>query len=355
MIVLLLAGCLALLPQGHVDTHGGTNGPPPALAGLDPVELCRGNEVHGQARRARDRNGHRYLFASDETAAVFEADPGRYEIQMGGGCGSMGPLSGAGDPDRYAVHDGRIYIFASDQCRYSFQMKPERYLERPEVVPTTAGMMEARARGWQLLDRVVAAVGGAEALDGLTALVVETRAVRPSGDSEVAWSERMAYDLASGTVTRTTRWGDHEHRYERNASGLRSVVAGEEPEAQNWAAAHEFDVQASRELVYLLRQRANPALDVWAAGRANGLETLVLRWNEHHTTAWIEPDSGRVVRLTWTGRLGAGAVAPIVVDLSDFGPVGALTLPRARTITFDDEVIAYRSGPLAVLEARSEP
>jgi hypothetical protein len=32
--------------------------------------------------------------------------------------------------------------------------------------------------------------------------------------------------------------------------------------------------------------------------------------------------------------------------------VGPLTLPRARTVTFDGKVVDHRSGPLARLEAR---
>jgi YHS domain-containing protein len=339
------------VPAHQEHAHGALAGPPPALAGLDPVELCRGNDVHGKTGLVRDRNGYRYLFSSPDSMAAFDADPGRYEIQLGGGCGSMGPLSGAGDPDRYAVHDGHVYIFASDQCRQSFRMKPERYLEIPEVAPTTADMAAARAVGRTLLERVVEGVGGAQALDGLTELVVERRAERKSGEETHAWSEGTTYDLATGAITRITRWDDYVHRYERGSSGLSSVVEGEEPETRNWAAAHEFDVQASRELVYLLRQRG-PALDAWADGSEDDLIRLVLRWNEHNTTAWVEPESGRVVRLAWTGRLGAGAIAPVVVDLADFGPVGPLTLPRARTVTFDGKVVDHRSGPLARLEAR---
>jgi hypothetical protein len=43
-----------------------------------------------------------------------EAEPERFAVQMGGGCGRMGPLSGSCSPERFAVHDGRIDIFASD-------------------------------------------------------------------------------------------------------------------------------------------------------------------------------------------------------------------------------------------------
>ena len=36
--------------------------------------------------------------------------------------------AGSGDPDRFAVHEGRIYIFATGNCRESFLASPGRYI-----------------------------------------------------------------------------------------------------------------------------------------------------------------------------------------------------------------------------------
>ncbi|MCI0523828.1 MAG: hypothetical protein L0Y75_01065, partial [Acidobacteria bacterium] len=91
-----------------------------ALKGFDPIELADNREVKGLENLSVARGKYRYLFASEANKKLFEKSPDRYQIQMGGGCGRMGSLSGVGNPDRYYVFDRRIYIFASEQCRNSF-------------------------------------------------------------------------------------------------------------------------------------------------------------------------------------------------------------------------------------------
>jgi putative intracellular protease/amidase/YHS domain-containing protein len=105
--------------------------PSPALRGLDPVLLTKGEEAKGLASLAIERGGYRYHFATEANRKTFESDPERYEIQLKGACAFMarnGAPPGSGDPDRYYVHDGRIYIFASENCRDSFKVAPSRYL-----------------------------------------------------------------------------------------------------------------------------------------------------------------------------------------------------------------------------------
>ena len=104
-----------------------------ALRGLDPLELVAGNEVEGDPALTYDRNGFRYAFVSEENREEFHEEGGRYEIQLGGACGRMGPLSGTGDPDNFLVHDGKIYVFASDACRESFKKDPAKHVDPVEL------------------------------------------------------------------------------------------------------------------------------------------------------------------------------------------------------------------------------
>lgn len=157
---------LLVLPTLAAALSGQDAEPQPALRGLDPVRLTEGREVSGRADLTATSGRYLYRFESDATRERFRADVGRYEIQLGGGCARMGPLSGAGDKDRYWVHDGRIYIFASDACRDTFKKQAERFLDPDDAAP--APTPEQAHSGKDLLDRAVRAHGGADRLGRLT-------------------------------------------------------------------------------------------------------------------------------------------------------------------------------------------
>lgn len=89
------------------------------------VLLTEDQERPGRGALAR-RHGNFCCFASEESRETFKADPARFEIQLGDPCARMGALSSCADPDRYAVHEGRIYIFASDGCRTARSAAPAR-------------------------------------------------------------------------------------------------------------------------------------------------------------------------------------------------------------------------------------
>ena len=155
-----------------------------ALDGLDPVMLIAGKEVPGKSALSVTRGGFTYLFSTAETKATFEADPGKYEIQLGGLCARMGKTAG-GNPADFLVHDGKIYVFGSDACHKKFAAAPAKFLApAPDPMPSsTAATVKAR----QLLDRAVAAIGGAGRIDGLSSYVESFSQVqsRPQGDVAV--------------------------------------------------------------------------------------------------------------------------------------------------------------------------
>ena len=96
---------------------------------LDPVELMAGKEVGGKEGLFVVHENYPYLFTSQANQTAFRSDPARYEIQLGGACARMGPLSGRGKTSIHAVLNGRIYIFASEGCRKGFLATPEKVLD----------------------------------------------------------------------------------------------------------------------------------------------------------------------------------------------------------------------------------
>lgn len=114
----------------------------PAVLPFDVVELLDAQQTTtGRAEFEQVRGNYAYRFATAEALARFQAEPARYALAFGGGCAAMGPLSGAGAPTRYFVHDKRVYLAASDGCQTSFLQAPQAHLEpAPErVVGDEAG------------------------------------------------------------------------------------------------------------------------------------------------------------------------------------------------------------------------
>src|ERR1044071_3286530 len=137
------------------------------LEGLDPVMLVQGKEVQGLEKLFVIRGQFQYLFATPENKALFEKDPTRYEIQLGGVCARMGPSAG-GNPDLFTVYKERIYIFGSPDCRKRFEAAPQSYLEPEEgSSPKVTATPEGIKKGQLLIEKAVQSIGGQSRLDSL--------------------------------------------------------------------------------------------------------------------------------------------------------------------------------------------
>ena len=160
----LLTNLIILVAMAVV---AGAQAPPvvTVLKGFDPIELIDGREAPGNESIAVTRGRYRYLFSTEANKRKFEKSPEEYQIQLGGGCGRMGSLSGTGNPDRYYVFNRQIYIFASEQCRNGFKAAPEKHLEGPDAPPT--GSPAELRRGKELVALALKGVGGAARIDRL--------------------------------------------------------------------------------------------------------------------------------------------------------------------------------------------
>jgi YHS domain-containing protein len=107
---LLAVMLLAALAFGS-PSPAQTAGPREALDGIDPVLLIQGREVAGKPEFKVVRGRFEYLFATAETKAIFETQPEKYEIQLGGMCARMGAAA-TGNPADYLGQ--RIYASNGD-------------------------------------------------------------------------------------------------------------------------------------------------------------------------------------------------------------------------------------------------
>lgn len=319
------------------------------LGGLDPVALVRGQEVAGDPGRAIDRDGLRYLFSSEESREQFEADPERFEIQFGGSCASMGPLSGRCKMDRFAVHAGRIYVFASDGCRQSFLASPELHLDVAE--PALAADGTASLRGRELVDLALKGLGGAERVDAVLALKLERSGPKVSDGKTYATRDTVLYRFPDGIRTESA-WDDWV--YTRVLTDSDAFQGSSSVQSIGPTGVAEAQRQLGREPLWILRHRKAGDFQAVAAGTVtlDGVEAPVLRVRLRGsiTDLVLHPTSGRIRRAGWKGRLDSGVRGEVIVDFSDFRDVAGVSLPHARETRFDGTLSADHSGPFTVVE-----
>lgn len=307
------------------------------LKGNDPIELIEGREVAGSETLNVVRGRYRYLFASEANRRKFAVDPDRYQIQFGGGCGQMGSLSGAGNPDRYYVFDGRIYIFASEQCRNSFKADPKNHLEGPDAVP--AGTAAENKRGTELIALALRGMGGARAVDGVKKYRENITLGYSQGGKITEYKQTLTYEFP-GRYRNEYDWGSSTDAMELAGGRATSISSKGE-----WIREEPVRAAMERELyrnpLAILKARREPGFVALAGGTGRVDETpvelLKVAFRGATTTLAIDPVSGRILRAAWRDR--KGAYGDLVRTFSDFREVGGLTVPFKIEESFNGRAV----------------
>lgn len=212
---------------------------------------------------------------------------------------------------------------------------PEPPAERVEATP------EGEARARELLTRAAEAHGGA-ALDGLSALRVESRTVRQlpqGGDIEIAATTlilppdhlRQQATLPFGQITSVLT---PEAAFVDGPQGLRPLPDSQQAQMREGLA---------REPVVLLRGRDAAGAVSEGAGELAGLsvELVTVQVDGATTTLGLDPDSGRLVAMRFRGRDAlTGTPGEEVRLYSDFREEGGVVLPFRLEVHFDGEPVA---------------
>lgn len=318
---------------------------------VDAVELVRGQEVAGDPALNASHGRFTYLFASDANRAEFLRDPQRYEIQFGGACARMGPLSGLGSTNIHAVHDGRIYIFASPQCRKGFLAAPDKLIDR-DVVPLAASR-EAQQQGRALLELVVERMGGAARLDAVETYHEKLVEEQTSGGKTYTVTRTLTLRLPDG-VRRDESWNDSGWSHLAiNDQGWTISSRGADP-------LHRQQCQAlrreSRDLLRILRARREPGIVIMARETARvsmpghgeiELALVDVAFDATTTTLGIDPAGGRVLTMSYRGRGPNATIGTIDKTFTTFKDIGGLMLPTHVETRFESELVPQWSGTFA--------
>jgi YHS domain-containing protein len=320
-----------------------------ALEGLDPVLLTQGKEAQGEMDITVTRGQFRYMFANAANKAAFEKDPARYEIQLNGACARMGaPVQG--NPDLYAAHKGRIYIFGSDNCKTLFVAAPEKYLGPGESASVAVSATpEALKQGQALIEKAVAAMGGAAKIDGLTSFREKSVAPQtrgPMGEIEVkvnldlliVFPDRIRFALSMpdyndpSVMIQPVSVILPGEAFVITRSGVRPA-----PDA----ARADQERQIQRKPLSILRARNGAGFKAAAVGPGKAgemaVEKVAVELQGARYTLGIDPATGRVLSLSYNRRGPQGTFGEFIQTFSDFRAVDGLILPFKVDATFDGQ------------------
>lgn len=323
------------------------------LKGFDPIELIDGREVAGSESISITRGRYRYLFATEANKRKFEKSPEEHQIQLGGGCGRMGSLSGAGNPDRYYVFDRRIYIFASEQCRNGFKAAPEKHLEAPDAPPS--GTPAELRRGRELVALALKGLGGAARVDGIKTYQARIKLSYQQGDKVSDYYQTQSIEFP-GRYRDEYDWGSS-----KSAMVLTPGAAMSEEKDGAWIREEPVRAALERQIhrnpLAILKARRDPGFVAVAAGKAtigdHEVELLKVGIKGATTSLAIDAKTGRIVQTAYRDR--QGAFGDVVKTYSDFREVSGLILPFKVEESFNGKpvtspVVTYESvrinGPL---------
>jgi YHS domain-containing protein len=312
--------------------------PREALDGIDPVILLtQGKEVSGKPDLKVARGRFEYLFSTADTRAMFEKQPEKYEIQLGGMCAKMGG-GATGNPADYAVVDGKIYVFGSDDCHKKFVVAPAKYLEKP-APPMPSAAADLR-QGRALIEKAVKALGGAEKLDAISTYVETSSQVqkRPTGDVPISLKTMWRFPAA----VRVERTMTVQGRTMTNVNLLTPAGAWYIGQGrvypQNEDGKKNAEKDYGRQIVPLLRGRHDAGFTAASLGRAtvDGVEVDRVRVTHGAVDATLGLDkSGALHSVAFTGRNMEGEVGEFLVLFADPRDVSGLRIPFSQRATFN--------------------
>lgn len=328
---------------------------PSQILNADSVELVRGHEVQGRADLFVDHARFRYLFSSEENRKEFQRRPARYEIQMGGACARMGPLSGDGRTSLYGVHGGRIYIFASETCRTTFLKDPDKLLERPDVAPS--GSKDAEKQGRSLLEKAVDAIGGARAVDGVRNFQrITLKKVNAGGkvyDNRHALTIQFPDDIREEEC-----WDKSCYIYVATNAGAWYEGSNDQQALHAQQAIALRKHKQNRELLVVLRARNRPGTLVFHQGpasfeydgRTTAVERVAVAFDGATCVLSIEPKTGRILSQVYRDRGPTMAFVDVEKIFTEVVEAGGLRLPDKPVMRIEGRVKAAQ--PDDVVEVR---
>jgi len=106
-----------------------------AVGGYDPVAyFTQRRPVKGSPQITLEHEGATWRFASEESRAAFQADPGKYAPQYGGYCAYAVALgyTAKGDPEAWSIVEGKLYLNFNLPTKATWEKDTAGYIAKSE-------------------------------------------------------------------------------------------------------------------------------------------------------------------------------------------------------------------------------
>jgi zinc protease len=198
---------------------------------------------------------------------------------------------------------------------------------------------DAKAKGQALLAKAVEGLGGAAAIDGVKSYVSEGEMTvkTPQGEFTLKTKETMVppdrfrqdLTLPMGQMAIVLAGSDA------------FMVSPQGEQAMPASVRQQAEEQLAHVPLLLLRHRAEPGFEVAAAGEGKSGDSptalLTITFKGRSTTYGLDPQSGRVLSVSFRGPGPDGVPGDVVHTFSDFRPAGGLTMPFKQSTTLNGE------------------
>ena len=288
------------------------------LTGLDPIDLINGVQIRGFDHYKYDYLRYRYLFSTKEHYNLFAQNPEKYAVQDGGACGKMGPLTGKGSPDRFAVINKKIYLFASDGCRTGFVNNPDPYFAQVPAPPRVSTENRRRA---QALFTTVRKAHGLNQNQTMPSVQWTVETPYKSNGEDLIWYARETY---VNEDTLASWWGDIKNPGFFLIKGQQNLE-GKYNDAFAIAPSEQRELRAS-----FLRHPSGVLGGAASNVVALSEDGLGFVTSSHGITSTIllDPQTNRIATIKFTDHY-SGPVASVERRFSDYIAVNDIWLPKS--------------------------
>ena len=320
---------------------------------IDVVALIdRAEEREGSADIALTHGRFTYWFANEGNKTSFSTSPDKYEIQLGGACARMGPLSGGGTPRLFAMHDDRVYIFASEQCRAAFVRAPAQFIDPGD--PPLQATDESRAHGRALLGSAVDAIACLAFIDTITTYREVLAQDRESGGQTYKVTETVTL-MCPSRIRSETCWNDScwgfaadEHRgWSIDSEGVAPLHASQRQALMRDDGRHIISILQNRDADGVMVFGRGEKRIITVPGEGDFEVELVSVHRDGATTVLGLDNAGRARLMSYRGRGPNATMGTVEHIYSRFHDVGGLKLPQRVDVTFNGESVKEESGVYA--------
>ncbi len=302
---------------------------------VDVVELFNGKEVAGTGIYSSSVHRYVYFFSNQANKKLFDENSEKYKIQLGGACGRMGPLSGAGSTSIFTVLKDKLYIFASQECKNTFLKRNEELIETDDPVP--APSMEDVEKGKTLLAGVLLAHGGADKFNSVSSYGESYSKEIEYQNTNVKVSDVSVYSFP-GKYRIDNYWD--KYKWARILNGSKGIFS-ENPDSRimDDSQIRAAKKVAAHNLFYLLKSASAGNGIIYSAGKSefagNSYEVINI-YAEGTLHSLLINKNGRIYGVQYTGRGPGLFIGRIENYYSDYKVVDGIILPATITTLFNN-------------------